>query len=308
MGYFDSTTYLLNRISNFFKFKNRMEDLQDKIKGYVKGQLADTERLAFESELAQNGSLQQEVQATQDLIFVFQHEKLLAHHALIRQLKDTIVVEPDLDFDLDSWLDKPDETLLKPENTETLKDNSQAISKRWWSGLALVGLLSVVFYSVYQQKQQANTLKNLSATHTLPTRTVQEDNTNAATNTPLGLGMQYYAAKSYAQAMPHLQAHLQKHRGQEPDYYAHLYLGISALMVQQHQEAVQHLGIVARGQYSTQINLSIPAKFYYALAQMAMGQKDSVRAYLHQVQMEGQDTPLSAEAAAILNELNKAGY
>jgi hypothetical protein len=284
-----------------------MKNLQDKIKAYVNNELAPTELADFEAELTQNVELQQEVQAFRDIEFVFKNEKLLAHNAYIRHLRDTIVVEPDLDFDLDKFLNEGDETPQNTENTEGGTRPSPSMKKWWWgAGLALMGLLGVVLYQLNTKKQQETTLKRVSEQHTSLTREVEEDNIHALKDTPLGLGMTYYTGKTYTQAIPYLKDYLQKRRSQEPDYYANLYLGISCLMAHQEADALKYLGIVANGYYTNQTDLSIPAKFYYALAEMAIGKNESVRTYLNQVKNSATSDKLSKEAADILTELDKA--
>jgi hypothetical protein len=269
-----------------------MENLQDTIKAYVNNQLAGAELADFEAKLATNAALQQEVQTFRDVAFIFQHERLLTTNALLRNLRDSTTVAPEMDFDLDEFLNAseqiPEKTPSDAPNTEeSLFKNLGASTKLWWgAGVLFVGVLGVFFFLNKQSEDQEIALKTLSATYTSPQIEVYVDPIKLKENTLFTEATNSYIAKKYVQAIPIFQRHIELWTIKMPDYHAHLYLGISYLMTRQNVKAMEQLNIVIQGDYSVYVNLTAPAKYYYALALMAEGKTESVKDYLTDAQKD----------------------
>lgn len=251
-----------------------VEQLQEKIKDYLDGLMSQGDRNAFEEDIKASEPLAEEVRRYRQMHILSKHTPLIQGKAMLDSIMAEHTIEPDYG-QYESYFKK---TLWKHRIWQ------------WLSGVfALAIIAGGTFY--YQQAQKKQALNALANEQLRPLENMigfaNDDQSTAA------IAMRAYDQHNYSSAITGLQTALQE---SPDDNSLRLYLAVSHLLLQQHQEAESLL----RDLTQTDDLTTIPAKWYLALSLVQRGEKEAARLLLQSIQA---DTVFGERAGEVLEAL-----
>lgn len=253
-----------------------VEQLQEKIKDYLDGQLPPGDQKAFEQDIQASEPLAEEVRRYRQLRILSKNAPLIQGKAMLNNIMDEHTIEPDYG-QYESYFKK------------SLWEHR---IWRWLSGLLVLAVIAGgTFY--YQQAQEKQALTALADDQLRPLENMigfaADDQSTAA------MAMRAYDQRNYSSAIAGLQTAIQE---SPDDNSLRLYLAVSHLLLQQHSEAESLL----RELTQTDDLTTIPAKWYLALSLVQRGEKEKARILLQSIRT---DTVFGERAGEVMKGLER---
>jgi hypothetical protein len=244
------------------------EEQQQHIQDYLHGLLGPGERNAFEQAAQNSLPLAAELLRHRQMRVYQQNRDLIRAKALLAQISTELAIEP----------------AYGSHKAYFPKNRAQG----GWVFSLLAAIMLIAGALFFQNRQSALHYASIAQEQLQPLDNIigfdRSDQSDAA------MGMQAYDQKNYAFAEKRLSLAMK----QSPDDHSlRLYLAISQLMQQEHDQAQKHLQLLAE----TQSIATVPAKWYYALSLLQATKSHQAKSLLQSI---SRDTIYGEKAKLIL--------